>query len=56
MCIRDRQGLILTAAHVVGGDEIMGDASLGDFWDHGLMVNDALWDSWFCLLYTSRCV
>ena len=36
----------------------MGDASLGDFWDHGLMVNDALWDSWFasCLLYTSRCV
>ena len=43
MCIRDR---------------IMGDASLGDFWDHGLLVNDALWDSWFasslaCLLYTS---
>ena len=24
-----------------------GDAALGDFWDHGLMINDALWDSWF---------
>lgn len=39
---------------VFSHNEIMGDASLGDFWDHGLMVNDALWDSWFTSSLASR--
>lgn len=28
----------------VGGN----DRVFGDFYDHGLMINDALWDRWFC--------
>ena len=39
---------------VFSHNEIMGDASLGDFWDHGLMVNDALWDSWFASSLAAR--
>ena len=38
---------MLPADKVFSHNEIMGDAALGDFWDHGLMINDALWDSWF---------
>ncbi|KZA03337.1 hypothetical protein HMPREF1326_03000, partial [Akkermansia sp. KLE1605] len=39
---------------VFSHNEIMGDASLGDFWDHGLMINDALWDSWFTSSLAAR--
>ena len=39
---------------VFSHNEIMGDASLGDFWDHGLMINDALWDSWFASSLAAR--
>ena len=35
---------MLPADKVFSHNEIMGDAALGDFWDHGLMINDALWD------------
>ena len=39
---------------VFSHNEIMGDAALGDFWDHGLMINDALWDSWFASSLAAR--
>lgn len=45
---------MLPADKVFSHNEIMGDASLGDFWDHGLMINDALWDSWFASSLASR--
>lgn len=38
---------MLPADKIFSHNEIMGDSSLGDFWDHGFMINDALWDSWF---------
>lgn len=30
------------------------DADLSDFWDHGLMNNDVLWDSWFTSSISNR--
>lgn len=30
------------------------DPDLSDFWDHGLMNNDVLWDSWFTSSISSR--
>ena len=30
-------------AQVGGNDQVF-----GDFYDHGLLINDALWDRWFC--------
>ena len=45
---------MLPADKVFSHNEIMGDASLGDFWDHGLMINDALWDSWFTSSLAAR--
>lgn len=30
------------------------EADLADYWDHGLMVNDALWDSWFTSSISNR--
>ena len=45
---------MLPADKVFSHNEIMGDAALGDFWDHGLMINDALWDSWFASSLAAR--
>ncbi|WPX41121.1 hypothetical protein QET93_003260 [Akkermansia sp. N21116] len=34
--------------------EISGDKELGDFWDHALMANDGVWDSWFASSISNR--
>ncbi|MEG1740017.1 MAG: hypothetical protein RR250_01725 [Akkermansia sp.] len=45
---------IIPATEIFSHNSIAGDDSLGDFWDHGLMVNDGLWDSWFTSSLSSR--
>ncbi|WP_345783032.1 hypothetical protein, partial [Akkermansia sp. N21169] len=34
--------------------EISGDKEHGDFWDHALMANDGVWDSWFASSISNR--
>ncbi len=45
---------MLPADRVFSSNAIAGDADLGDFWDHALMINDAIWDSWFASSLCSR--
>lgn len=37
----------MTAASA-SGDQGGNDKVFNDFYDHGLLINDALWDAWFC--------
>ena len=37
----------ITAASA-SGDQAGNDKVFNDFYDHGLLINDALWDAWFC--------
>ncbi len=45
---------MIPADRVFSSHNISGDAELGDFWDHGLMINDALWDTWFASSLAAR--
>jgi hypothetical protein len=45
---------MLPADQIFSHNEIFGDAELGDFWDHALMANDGVWDSWFCSSISKR--
>ena len=45
---------MLPADQIFSHNEITNDPDLGDFWDHGLMANDGLWDTWFASSLSSR--
>ncbi len=45
---------MIPADRVFSSNNICGDCELGDFWDHGLMINDALWDTWFASSLAAR--
>ena len=39
---------------VFSNNNVFGDETLADFWDHGFMINDALWDSWYTSSLATR--
>ncbi len=45
---------MIPATRVFNHSEISGDKELGDFWDHALMANDGVWDSWFASSISNR--
>ncbi|MEG1740018.1 MAG: hypothetical protein RR250_01730 [Akkermansia sp.] len=38
---------MLPADQIFSQNPIVEDEKLGDFWDHALMANDGVWDTWF---------
>ncbi len=45
---------IIPANQIFSHNEISADPILGDFWDHGFMANDGIWDSWYTSSLSSR--
>lgn len=45
---------MIPANKVFSKQNISNDDTLADFWDHGFMVNDAMWDSWFTSSMATR--
>ncbi len=45
---------MIPADRVFIHSEISGDKEHGDFWDHALMANDGVWDSWFASSISNR--
>ncbi|MEG1740015.1 MAG: hypothetical protein RR250_01715 [Akkermansia sp.] len=45
---------MIPATTIFSSNELMGVTELADFWDHALMANDGVWDTWFASSLSSR--
>ncbi len=45
---------MIPADKVFKNQNISDDEALSDFWDHGFLINDSLWDSWYTSSFASR--